>query len=843
MLFYVNDAISKSPIYILGKGQRTTATYRQLLEDDGKLIEAVSKSFNCDVLYEVANDHVILTLEADQPSGIVNMVIAVRMAQQLKVRELNEDYRNQLAVHYKQKYNVDLADEDIVEFLKAYWDFVDYIGKPMEFTVNLPKYMAKSVADRTKLSELNTKIQETLVPGLSFVKQGKNRTHKMRKSTDYVFIELPSYERIESETLYDFPLRDNVLPKLSDNMFATRMYKTVASELDMPFIEGDASNNRLEIQDNEKDFYNALNEYIDYCIEQEYNKKPIELNNEEFMESDVIKYLTHLAVHVASFNWSHTGMLPQLVKEKDPDADKDDDTVEAEVVMSKYYLSQDGSSRHVRGDSILETFITSCVSSSDYMYLRYGETCKIEHPYAISEIIIKLLRFGSRKPNKLYIPTFNRDLDLNTFEINGRVECFDDGIPYRPNGREFIYESPIIMSGKIADTNYLSSIGVRMPSFVQPVGAVCVRESLLDKCPDGVKGKYEYEGKYYNSKCRQRVYLSLIDIYEILADSPQRIGGISIEDGDIKVTGGSEDNEILIEQANRKCMDSKDVENVFVTSSNITYLALNTHASNKNVSYLNIINNFSKMENAGLEIASLTYDSAQECAEKVRKTGKSQNELLVAKIADATLPQLYKSMAICEEKRANSESGVTTLEEALNTLAKVICKEPIDLTLEDGKSQKTAKLGLNTSKVLDKINKQNTETKASPSGGLTMKDLIAEVPQDARLHPIVRNMRHPHTKSVVYSIVGYYTIIDTPSGKKRLFTSPLETSGVKVLVGAPDQYFDRNEIKNTDAIKLNTVLFSLSKDFFYSLNGQIDKVTSRFSSEAVYISLLKEAQR
>ena len=167
----------------------------------------------------------------------------------------------------------------------------------------------------------------------------------------------------------------------------------------------------------------------------------------------------------------------------------------------------------------------------------------------------------------------------------------------------------------------------------------------------------------------------------------------------------------------------------------------------------------------------------------------------------------------------------------------------VDLTLEDGKSQKTAKLGLNTSKVLDKINKQNTETKASPSGGLTMKDLIAEVPQDARLHPIVRNMRHPHTKSVVYSIVGYYTIIDTPSGKKRLFTSPLETRGVKVLVGAPDQYFDRNEIKNTDAIKLNTVLFSLSKDFFYSLNGQIDKVTSRFSSEAVYISLLKEAQR
>ena len=159
----------------------------------------------------------------------------------------------------------------------------------MEFTVNLPKYMAKSVADRTKLSELNAKVQETLVPGLSFVKQGKNRTHKMRKSTDYVFIELPSYERIESETLYDFPLRDNVLPKLSDSMFATRMYKTVASELDMPFIEGDASNNRLEIQDNEKDFYNALNEYIDYCIEQEFNKKPTELNNEEFMESDVIK--------------------------------------------------------------------------------------------------------------------------------------------------------------------------------------------------------------------------------------------------------------------------------------------------------------------------------------------------------------------------------------------------------------------------------------------------------------------------------------------------------------------------------------------------------------------------
>ena len=69
MLFYVNDAISKSPIYILGKGQRTTATYRQLLEDDGKLIEAVSKSFNCDVLYEIANDHVILTLEAVQPKS------------------------------------------------------------------------------------------------------------------------------------------------------------------------------------------------------------------------------------------------------------------------------------------------------------------------------------------------------------------------------------------------------------------------------------------------------------------------------------------------------------------------------------------------------------------------------------------------------------------------------------------------------------------------------------------------------------------------------------------------------------------------------------------------------
>lgn len=849
MVFYIKDKTkSDFPILLACKGNNgKIVTFRDILKDDGNLLDSICKGFNINIMYEIKDNHVIYVLVDDESTIssnplLVDFGFAINMSIQLKTKGLDDEHKKQYIGFMKWKFNTDLAESDVDKCFGTYYDFQDYLRTSMDTIVNTPGNYALSAAYRLKLQDIN----KSFVPTLQFVKRGKNRTRLMKKCTDEVFIELPSYDKLAGDMTYTLPTRNSVLPRLADPAFGTRMYKDVCTDADLPFIEGSAENNKLELQDNELEFYNALKEYIDFCIKQEFDKRPEELNNEEFMGSYVMKYLINLAIHVAYFNWAHTGLLPQLVKEYDnDDGDRTDDD---DLVVNKYYVNMGvRQQERIQGDIELENFIISCTLSSDYLKLSYGQTCAVEHPYAIAEIIIKLLRFGTRKPNKLYISTYTRDLNLNTFEINARVECFSDGIPYAPSGREYIYECPIIMSGTVADKQYLNSLGIKMPSFVQPVGVVCIRESLLDKCPDGVKGEYEYEGSYYNSKCRQRVYMSLIDVYELISEKENVIEGITFQDGNIKVTDITDDKEITVEQAIRRCIDTKNVEDVFLTSKNITYLALNIKTSNKNVSYLNTFYKYCKNENAGVELPTLRYNTIVECAEIIKKTGKSPNELLFAKIADSILPQVLESMSKCEKSRNNSDTGITSIEEALNTLAITLCKNPIDLTLEDGKSKVTTKLGLDASNTLDKINKMNNAinnntnvSQDSPSGIMNMDNIIESVPYGSKLYPVVKSVRLPNNK-LGYKIICYFTVIGTPSGKKRLITSTLETTGEKIVVKAPGDCISREELGKYTNVKLSSILYELSRDFYLNLIGKFDDTRVRFTSEAVYANLIKEA--
>lgn len=259
------------------------------------------------------------------------------------------------------------------------------------------------------------------------------------------------------------------------------------------YIAGDPANNLLPIQPNEQRYYDALvariregiaieqglvtDEEIDNCIDQGITSTIVNM------------YLTDMARLAFRLNWTHTGSVVIPVEETAGDSDSDSEE-SAEGAFPGYYTFDFIKGERVSCSSELQVKVNNYEFIDGFSRVKQYVDYTTLNSYKWAEALIRLLRWGERKPSCLCIKNYSSDrqeyLDLNSLEpttFAGTLEDLkpvinDDGSHYtlaggiwlgynkeiiedveglnRVTGYE-LEESPKFLAGIILRTNYVGA--------------------------------------------------------------------------------------------------------------------------------------------------------------------------------------------------------------------------------------------------------------------------------------------------------------------------------------------------------------------------------------------------
>ena len=445
------------------------------------------------------------------------------------------------------------------EVRKAVNELISYHNAEVSFVIDYSKESLKNpVKDSQIILEINAK------NGLPYLLNPKNRNTFMSSPEDMVFLKLPSYERVISDTT---PLAVNFkefFNPYKENKYFSYEYKEYLLPGDnIRDIIGYPENNNLDIQDNELDFFNSMKSLIDYATQKYYSGVSVaDCKKYGHCDPKVTEYLINLAVIVGAWNWSHTGKYPIIIQTDDFNEDGSQvDDVSSESMSSKNYNRQFlGEHDHFLDAEVMLTgFIKKAIDAGNI--------------YAPAEAVIKLLRWGNRKPTMLKLGGYDKYLDLDSFLITDSSGTFADKIPIKQDGATYSPLAFIMANGKFKDLDFLRSTNRKNAQLDVPVGALLIR--------------------YFEDNAQQYVAMSLPDFIEHLKNNPGDIQGcsynpnkephIQLEPDIFKGTSYSLDDTVSLIS---KCQNGTKI---YYTSEDFENFFLEFNALNSTVSELSIL--------------------------------------------------------------------------------------------------------------------------------------------------------------------------------------------------------------------------------------------------------------
>lgn len=337
------------------------------------------------------------------------------------------------------------------------------------------------------------------------ISEEENKTLFQKKETDELFIKLPDSQvllnAIENDTL------DELMPKFGEvampfpkgSAAYTPFYKENSSyipESEYPLIEGDPKNNSLGIQDNEKTFYDAMNEWCQYCIRQEFGQD-IELTDESkvILDRNSQKYLIELANTLYIWYWRHNKNVPSSISVGTDDSD-DAEGASSDSVDSKYEYSVKA------GEEGNASYINALISLDEFL-----DRVSIELGYKVYlEAIIKLARWGTRKCTALVFKDYPYTFELGTGSSEDNIGLISDyDLVTLDGGKHKSIEFAFKANNPIMDKKYLLSHDYKQKLLAAPVGVAFT--STLKRRSD-------------NKELKAPVYISMIDLVtEIYANN------------------------------------------------------------------------------------------------------------------------------------------------------------------------------------------------------------------------------------------------------------------------------------------------------------------------------------
>lgn len=297
----------------------------------------------------------------------------------------------------------DISGVSVEKLVDTIYKLIDYLKQPkyegivnfgFEFYhkdfIEITGSFCKTVADANANPFKHMTLQE-------------NKTLFQEKATDELFIRLPLPSDFTGEdTSYDklIPSIDKVVRPYSNAEAYKPTYKenTVKVPVSMyPLIEGVPANNKLDVQDNEKRFYQALLDWFCFNYERANHAElkvfaspdePIQV-----LDKDTMDYISHLITVIYSWHWGHNPSVPVLYNPEDISGnslDDDNDEKETDDISRVYSMSV---------DSANEKLIDACD-----VLLSFLQTASMKLGcWVYADAIIKLLRWGERKGTALIL--------------------------------------------------------------------------------------------------------------------------------------------------------------------------------------------------------------------------------------------------------------------------------------------------------------------------------------------------------------------------------------------------------------------------------------------------------
>lgn len=370
----------------------------------------------------------------------------------------------------------------------------------------------------------------------------------MEKATDKVSLKLPTKEEMltdELEWLDLIPYRDDICKPYPQGIEPLPNYKMdpkISKSL-YSFIEGDIKNNALDIQDNEKDFYDSLITWV----KERTNDTSIPQNDDKnfIISSNVLGYLHELIGVIYSWHWQHNKNVPNVIRDHSDDQNDDSN------ISSKYAF------RYVQGDEY------SGRVNAIILLIGFLQEAEKELGYRVyPEVIVKLLRWGERKPTALVLEGYPYAFELGTSLTKPYLGDIND-YEVLPTENGCDYEAICFVNSKspITDKRFWESSGYTNSNITAPVCLV-LQQVLVNK-------------KDRTKKQVLMKYLSILDVIRTVL-SGKKIDGIAVDECyNIKLTKNIKvDNNLSVKKLRQEYLTNKNnfVVNPFYISNELKNL-------------------------------------------------------------------------------------------------------------------------------------------------------------------------------------------------------------------------------------------------------------------------------
>lgn len=420
--------------------------------------------------------------------------------------------------------------DDLINLHEAYEEFLAFKNK--EVTVNMNVTVSDMVNPAITQKIVDTYKLVSRPKELWFLDEKINVSSTMNTPEDRVYIRLPDYEELVTQEIADVFAAE--IPYLIKPYPSKQLYtpyymdyiQTVDPSFDVKKIVGDPSNNDLPIQPNEEEFYKALCSLAEYTLKNkqhygddsdaEFEKvAQMHLSSTAFanLDEDFRRLAIALLDKALAVNYMHTGFVPiskvyDNTDESNDDIEKDT-TISTEEIGSSYEYYDTGKTRVGNASDIILAYLDR-ETNGDYR--------------ALCEAIVKLLRWGDRKPSKLKVAGAKKYLSLESFiseSSSGNFASMEikqiEGCTLLPSNYK------ITLTEDFNDMKYLSSKGIDVESINLPVGLVLNKRYIAE---DG-------------SGIVQDVHISLIDlVYNLMFDDNSKnskVFGIKLENNRIVI--------------------------------------------------------------------------------------------------------------------------------------------------------------------------------------------------------------------------------------------------------------------------------------------------------------------
>lgn len=293
------------------------------------------------------------------------------------------------------------------------------------------------------------------------------------------------------------------------------------------YIEGSQANNLLPIQPNEQAYYNALVALIREGIAVE-NSLVTDDEIDEFIKQGytstiVDAYLSDLSDLAFKLNWTHTGTV--IMPTEDQSANDEDSESEDSVTSAfpGYYTVDFDATNHTAKIRSLSSQLIGKINSyafvDGFSRIRRYVNFNTMNSYKWAEALIRLLRWGNRKPTCLCIKNYSKDrqeyLDLNKMEPTTFAGSMDELIPVvNPDGTTLSVAGGIWLGYNRDVPRDLEGIknvmGLNLPDTPRYLAGLVLRTNYVD----------------------QEIYrLEFMDVFSavtMIANDSVKISGISI---------------------------------------------------------------------------------------------------------------------------------------------------------------------------------------------------------------------------------------------------------------------------------------------------------------------------